>query len=49
MDITKLQVSQHIKDDRLDRYVEIQMNTGIANLWQNSDMRINGKLLQIPV
>lgn len=30
MDITKLQVSQHIKDDRLDRYVEIQMNTGIG-------------------
>lgn len=30
MDITKLQVSQHIKEDRLDRYVEIQMNTGIG-------------------
>ena len=30
MDITKLQVSQHIKEDRLDRYVEIQMNTGLG-------------------
>lgn len=30
MDITKLQVSQHIRDDRLDRYVEIQMNTGLG-------------------
>lgn len=30
MDITKLQVSEHIKHDRLDRYVEIQMNTGIG-------------------
>lgn len=30
MDITKLQVSQHIKKDRLDRYVEIQMNTGLG-------------------
>jgi len=31
MDITKLQVSEHIKNDRLDRYVQIQMNTGIGN------------------
>lgn len=30
MDITKLQVSKHIRDDRLDRYVEIQMNTGLG-------------------
>lgn len=31
MDITKLNISTHMKNDRLDRYVEIQMNTGIGN------------------
>lgn len=43
MDITKLQVSKHFRDDRLDRYIEIQMNTGLGepvaqfkyeNTWQ---------------
>lgn len=43
MDITKLQVSKHFRNDRLDRYIEIQMNTGLGepvaqfkyeNTWQ---------------